>query len=372
MNTHTNDPPLVLRPPLARPRPGFWEAVLWCGVFVTGQLVGAVAGVGIAFTAYTLAAPQPAQFALDQLEGFVKAAEAKGEGPRPEMPLEIGQALAWGMLAAQFVSLGMIAVVLPRRIGRDWKRQLGVRWPAVRHVLLILLILPGFMIAADAVQSLFLWATGLKPPPLSKALNGVFGRFPWPLTALAVALGPGVVEEFWCRGFLGRGLCARYGVVAGVLLTATLFALMHVEPSQLLVIALMGLYLHFVYLAARSIWVPILLHAANNGLAILLHLTLKPTEPGGEDAAVPLVVHLAAFSLLVFGSVALWTGRAGSGESRALAAGIPRRVRSAGRERADALRRNQPGSGDVHAAVVRRVPLSGLSLPDLKNSRSHW
>ena len=111
-----------------------------------------------------------------------------------------------------------------------------------------------------------------------KALNSVFGAFPWPLTVLAVAIGPGVVEEFWCRGFLGRGLSARYGLVTGVLLTSILFALMHVDPSLLLPIALMGAYLHFVYFVTRSIWAPILLHAMNNGVSILLALTLKPEQ----------------------------------------------------------------------------------------------
>jgi hypothetical protein len=177
------------------------------------------------------------------------------------------------------------------------------------HILLVFLVVPGFLVISGVIQEAFLWATGVRPPPAMKALNGIFGTFPWPLTVLAVAIGPGVVEEFWCRGFLGRGLSARYGLVAGVLLTSSLFALMHVDPSQLLVIALMGAYLHFVYLATRSIWAPILLHAMNNGVSILLVLTLKP-EQMEQDKHVPLVVSVVALALMIFGSVALWTSRA--------------------------------------------------------------
>ena len=137
----------------------------------------------------------------------------------------------------------------------------------------------------------------------------MFGKFPWPLTVLAVAIGPGIVEELWCRGFLGRGLSARYGLVAGILLASCFFALMHLDPSQLLAIALMGAYLHFVYVATRSIWAPILLHALNNGISILLVLTMKP-EQLDQDKTVPIVVTLAALSLMIFGTVALWTSRA--------------------------------------------------------------
>jgi membrane protease YdiL (CAAX protease family) len=225
------------------------------------------------------------------------------------MPFEFGQAIAYGMLAAQFVSLGLIALVLPRRIGPDWKRQIGFRAPAGMHVLLVILIVPGFMIMAGVVQEAFLWATGIRQPPAMKSLNSVFGKFPWPLTVLAVAIGPGIVEELWCRGFLGRGLSARYGLVAGILLTSCFFALMHIDPSQLLVIALMGVYLHFVYVATRSIWAPILLHALNNGVSILLVLALKP-EQLDQDKNVPIVVTLSALSLMIFGTVALWTSRA--------------------------------------------------------------
>ncbi|MDY3559581.1 CPBP family intramembrane metalloprotease [Gemmata sp. JC673] len=320
MSEPTNEPPLVTRTDLplvapvapaqtTRPRPGLLEAVVWCGLFVATQLLGAIIGTGVVFGALMYSAADPKAFADEQLDGFGKAVDLKSEGERSPIPDEIGRSLASGMLAAQFASLGLILLVLPRRIGPDWARQIGLRRPHPLHVFLALLLVPAFMICADLIQTLFLWATGMKPPPVVKALNGVFGSFPWPLTALAVAVGPGVVEELWCRGFLGRGLCARYGIPVGVLFTAVLFAAMHLDPSQLVVITLMGLYLHFVYLAARSIWVPILLHATNNGLAILLALVLKVGDSQG-NVEVPLAVHVLAFSLLLFGSVALWTSRA--------------------------------------------------------------
>ena len=319
MTEPTSDPPLVTRPDPpadasapevpARPRPGFREAVLWCAVFVAVQMTGAVVTVAGVFAAYAAASPEPGKFVDEQLSGFTKALDPKGEGERVAMPFEFGQARAWGMPAAQFAALGLIALVLPRRIGPDWKRQIGFRAPHPLHVLLVLLLVPGFMIASDLIQTVFLWLTGMKPPSALKAVNGVFGRFPWPLTVLAVALGPGVVEELWCRGFVGRGLLARYGAAAGVLLTAGLFAAMHLDPSQLVVITCMGAYLHFVYLATRSIWAPVLLHAANNAVAILIALVFKPGD-GQGNVEVPVIVYVVTLALVLFGSVALWTSRA--------------------------------------------------------------
>jgi uncharacterized protein len=69
----------------------------------------------------------------------------------------------------------------------------------------------------------------------------------------------------------------------------------------------MGAYLHFVYVATRSIWMPMLLHVMNNGIGVAL-LLLVPADK--LDQPIPLVVPLAALAVMIFGSAALWTSRA--------------------------------------------------------------
>ena len=123
-----NDPPLVTRPPETvaeapaptprLPWPGIWEAVLWCFVFVAGQICGAILAVVVVFAAYAFAAPNPGQFLDEQLNGFTKALDPNAQGERPQVPSAFGQAIAWGMLAAQFTSLALIALVLPRSAHR--------------------------------------------------------------------------------------------------------------------------------------------------------------------------------------------------------------------------------------------------------------
>jgi membrane protease YdiL (CAAX protease family) len=259
------------------------------------------------FTVYALSAGDAKKFTDDQLNALKEAAEPGEKGTAARMPAELARSLAWGMLAAQVVALGLVLVVVPWRVGRGWRRQIGVRRPAWLHVVLILLVVPGFIVLPDAVQSIFRWLTGVEPQAVGQELSGLFGHFPLILSLLAVAIGPGVVEEFWCRGFLGRGLCARYGIVAGVFITSLLFAAMHMNPGSVPAYVCMGAYLHFVYFATRSIWPPILLHAMNNGTAVVLSVVLSPEK---VDQPTPVVVPLVAFALLLFGSVALWTSRA--------------------------------------------------------------
>jgi uncharacterized protein len=281
-------------------------------VFLATQILAAIVAMCVVLMVFAFQAPDPAQFFDDQLSGLVSATTPKApDGGRPPVPAEIGRSLAYGMLAAQVASLGLILLVVPRVIGRDWKRQIGVRRPAALHVVLVILLVPGFMILSGGIQELLVYITGIKQPVANKALNGTFRQVPWFVTFLAVALGPGFVEEVWCRGFLGRGLSARYGLVWGVVATSVLFGLLHVDPSYAVVTALMGAYLHFVYVASRSIWVPIMLHVLNNGIAILIALTEKgPAELDADPKPLPPIYYLVSFSLVLFASIALWTGRA--------------------------------------------------------------
>ena len=138
-------------------------------------------------------------------------------------------------------------------------------------------------------------------------LRDLFLPFPWWFTVFAIGIGPGVVEELWCRGFLGRGLVGRYGWPLGIGLTSLFFGLLHMFPPwYVLATAVMGVGLHLVYFASRSLWVPMLLHALNNSFSALVSTGVIP---GGRlernMAATPILSALLAFGLLVFIGVAI-------------------------------------------------------------------
>ena len=314
-----SEPPMVVRvdpatlapAPPRRPRPGVLEAVLWCVLLWIVQLAGFLVAVLIVLGVHALRADDPSGFLTTELGGTTQAVKAPAPGAeRKAIPPAMSQSFAWGFLAAQVAMLGFCLLVIPRRVGPDWKRQLAVRRPRGFHVFMVVLLVPGFMILSGGLEELVVRWTGAKPLPGTDALRGVFSPWPRWLTVLTVGIGPGVVEELWCRGFLGRGLCARYGLVAGVILTSALFGLLHLHPLYALVTASMGAYLHFAYLASRSLWVPVLLHALNNGLAVLAALSGLVVQLNPEHNQLSAVTYLAAFSLLLFASVALWTGRA--------------------------------------------------------------
>src|SRR5262249_41530189 len=134
----------------------------------------------------------------------------------------------------------------------------------------------------------------------------VFGTWPWYLAVLIIGLGPGIGEELWCRGFLGLGLFGRNGVVARVLVASFFFGLIHGDPRQGTMAALMGLFLHYVFLTTRSLFMPMLIHTLNNSTSVLAARFEQLSVIDQEPEQVPLILYAGAAVLLVCILVSLW------------------------------------------------------------------
>jgi membrane protease YdiL (CAAX protease family) len=330
------EPPLVLRVDAAetvisprRPRPGLLEAVLWCVVFLLTQLTASllvVVGV-LAFFAWSQA--EPWAFIQEQLAALTAAQQSPSKKAEttdaPEessptegaevttptaVPREIALALVYGMLAAQVASWWLIRQVVPHVVGRNWKEQIGWRRPRAVQMLLVTLTIVPFMLLAGGLQELLLRLGIGTHLQIAESLRALFQHAPLVVTLAATAVGPGIVEEVWCRGFLGRGLIARYGLIPGVLWTSLLFGLLHMDPAYAVVTAAMGVYLHFVFLACRSLAAPIFLHACNNGLAVLASLNPQVLPVLAADApGLSLFGYGLAAAVLGGCSYALWRTR---------------------------------------------------------------
>ena len=102
-----------------------------------------------------------------------------------------------------------------------------------------------------------------------------------PGLVLVLAVLPAIGEELVFRGVIGRGLVARCGVVRGIFVTSLLFAVAHLHPAHQLSVFPLGVLLHVIYLATRSILAPILLHFLINGwAAVLAKVSVSMQDPG--------------------------------------------------------------------------------------------
>lgn len=86
-----------------------------------------------------------------------------------------------------------------------------------------------------------------------------------------MAILPALLEEILFRGIILERFLMRYTARTAVLLSALLFGIMHLNPSQILAGFIAGCFLGFVYIRTRSIKYCILIHFVNNSLAWLEH-----------------------------------------------------------------------------------------------------
>jgi hypothetical protein len=96
--------------------------------------------------------------------------------------------------------------------------------------------------------------------------------------------------------------------VGGVLLTSFLFGLMHLNPPQAVGAAALGVALHCVYLTTRSLLLPMLLHCANNTVALFMSRSADPDSLGQPEELTPLLCAAAAV-LAVAAGWALYRSR---------------------------------------------------------------
>lgn len=102
------------------------------------------------------------------------------------------------------------------------------------------------------------------------------------LNLVTYALLPGVIEELVFRGWV-LGALQPFGERRALLLSALLFGLLHGNLTQMPFALLLGLVFGFIALRTGRLWPCMIIHAANNGMSVLLdyasvHLGLSENQ----------------------------------------------------------------------------------------------
>ncbi len=137
------------------------------------------------------------------------------------------------------------------------------------------------------------------------------------LLIFAVAISPAVCEEVLFRGAILSGLRKRMKGPALCLVVGLLFGLMHISIYRIIPTGIMGVMLTYLVVRGGSIYLSILIHAINNGIAVCLMTGRVPAftetwlnEDSIEANGLPMPLLVGAGILVVLGVIGMeWMAR---------------------------------------------------------------
>jgi len=174
-----------------------------------------------------------------------------------------------GLIQTQLLIITLPVLLLLKLVKSNWKDTLRFNnTKAVNYILLIFISLPAtilvaligqlinilYPIPADYLQRMI---ELLKMPDLK--IWQVFG---------VIAVMPGICEEIMFRGFLFR-FFEKQGKWIAIIISAILFSVFHLDPYRLIPVFFLGVLLAWIMYKSNSIYLSILAHMLNNGLALV-------------------------------------------------------------------------------------------------------
>jgi membrane protease YdiL (CAAX protease family) len=188
-----------------------------------------------------------------------------------------GRALALAMLSSSTAGVALILIVIRSKIPRlPIAEYLALKVAPTRDYIRWMMAFVALLWAVQVLMRLF--AQPLDATFLDKEYHAT--SQPW-IIWLPVVFTIPVFEELFFRGFLFAGLArARWGRTGAIALTATAWALMHVQqysPPAIMMVFGLGLILGCARAQTRSLLPPLAIHIVNNILA----LAQTATSPAG-------------------------------------------------------------------------------------------
>jgi membrane protease YdiL (CAAX protease family) len=251
----------------AAPTPGpprVWPVFVgFVVVFVTVQVAGTVV---LAAWAFLMTRPGAGP------NGFVAALESLSLSPAG---LSVAAGLSSGGLLAG-------ALMAARLSPSPWRERLRLTMRGVTPGRVALAVV-GVLAVSQSLDAL-VGLLGLSGFGALDYINRVVGRASagWlAVMAVMLALGPGIAEELFFRGFMQTRLVQRWGAVAGVAIASACFGFIHFDLVHTPVAAVLGVYLGWVAERTGTIVPAMAAHFVNNLVAVL---TARVVLPSGTSA----------------------------------------------------------------------------------------
>ncbi len=112
--------------------------------------------------------------------------------------------------------------------------------------------------------------------PVNESIEEAFNElFKYPILAMiSVCIVAPIYEEIIYRGIILKGLSIKYNDNLAVIVSALLFAVMHMNLHQGINAFFLGLVFGYLYLKTKSLYITIFAHFINNGIGIIVSVIL--------------------------------------------------------------------------------------------------
>lgn len=122
---------------------------------------------------------------------------------------------------------------------------------------------------------------------------------------VVLAVTPAFCEEFLFRGYIQRQAERGMGIAAGIAFSGIVFGLYHLRLTQALPLSALGIYLAYLAWRTGSLWPAIIVHFANNALAVIVADIVRRRDDIDMDAvdALSVPLYLVVVSILLFAGV---------------------------------------------------------------------
>jgi hypothetical protein len=180
-------------------------------------------------------------------------------------------------------------------------------------IVFMIIALPGINLIASLNAEIPMPGWMVEMEKASEALTKAFlitDRFSvFALNLLMVAILPAFGEELFFRGILQKYFCkmAR-NTFLGVLITAIIFSAIHMQFQGFIPRFILGMIFGYLYVWTRNIWIPILVHFANNGLATLAYYIIGKGIIPAESETLGGLTELwqVGVASILISSILLW------------------------------------------------------------------
>ena len=173
-----------------------------------------------------------------------------------------GLPVTWIPLIYYIPLLG-VAFLLCRKEDKPMGQAFGFH--RVRPLTVVLTIVT--CMAMRPVSHLISSLTNVLLPSFFEATGGTMLGGSFLVNFVGVAMIPVFFEEFVVRGGMLNSYIGTGRLRAGILLTALLFGLQHMNATQLFYAFVVGIVLGFLFVLSDSVWPGILFHFLNNAMA---------------------------------------------------------------------------------------------------------